>query len=84
MTKRILVTNDDGIHAEGIQRLEEAMLPLGEVTVVAPEREMSATSQSLSLNSPLRVHRVDARHFAVAGPAARATVPAIESGTGPI
>ena len=77
MTKRILVTNDDGIHAEGIQRLEEAMLPLGEVTVAAPEREMSATSQSLSLNSPLRVHRVDARHFAVAGTPADAVILAI-------
>jgi 5'-nucleotidase len=79
MTKRILVTNDDGIHAEGIQRLEEAMLPLGEVTVVAPEREMSATSQSLSLNSPLRVHRVDARHFAVAGTPADAVILAIHN-----
>jgi 5'-nucleotidase len=79
MTKRILVTNDDGIHAEGIQRLEEAMLPLGEVTVVAPEREMSATSQSLSLNSPLRVLRVDARHFAVAGTPADAVILAIHN-----
>ena len=77
MTKRILVTNDDGIHAEGIQRLEEAMLPLGEVTVAAPEREMSATSQSLSLHSPLRVSRVDDRHFAVAGPPADAVILAI-------
>jgi 5'-nucleotidase len=77
MAKRILVTNDDGIHAEGIQRLEEAMLPLGEVTVVAPEREMSATSQSLSLNSPLRVQRHDDRHFAVAGTPADAVILAI-------
>jgi 5'-nucleotidase len=77
MTKRILVTNDDGIQAEGIKRLEEAMLPLGEVTVVAPEREMSATSQSLSLNSPLRVHRVDAHHFSVAGTPADAVILAI-------
>jgi 5'/3'-nucleotidase len=77
MTQRILVTNDDGIQAEGIKRLEEAMLALGEVTVVAPEREMSATSQSLSLHTPLRVHRQDARHFAVSGTPADAVIVAI-------
>lgn len=77
MIKRILVTNDDGITAEGIKRLEEAMLPLGEVTVVAPDHEMSATSQSLSLHSPLRVDRVDSRHFAVSGTPADAVILAI-------
>jgi 5'/3'-nucleotidase len=77
MTRRILVTNDDGIRAEGLRALEEAMLPLGDVTVVAPEREMSATSQSLSLHSPLRVSRVDDRHFAVAGTPADAVILAI-------
>lgn len=77
MAKRILVTNDDGIRAEGIQRLEEAMLPLGEVAVVAPEREMSATSQSISLHSPLRATRVDDRHVAVAGTPADAVIFAI-------
>jgi 5'/3'-nucleotidase len=77
MTRRILVTNDDGIQAEGIKRLEEAVLPLGEVTVVAPEREMSATSQSLSLHSPLRVHRHDSRHFAVSGTPADGVILAI-------
>jgi 5'/3'-nucleotidase len=75
--KRILVTNDDGIQAEGIKRLEEAMLPLGDVTVVAPEREMSATSQSISLHSPLRVITFDDRHFAVAGTPADAVIVAI-------
>ncbi len=75
--KRILVTNDDGIQAEGIKRLEEAMLPLGDVTVVAPEREMSATSQSISLHFPLRVITFDDRHFAVAGTPADAVIVAI-------
>lgn len=75
--KRILVTNDDGIRAGGIRALEEAMLALGEVTVVAPEREMSATSQSISLHSPLRVSRLDGRHFAVAGTPADAVILAI-------
>jgi 5'/3'-nucleotidase len=77
MTWRILVTNDDGIHAEGIKRLEEAMTPLGEVTVVAPEREMSATSQSISLHSPLRATHFDDRHVAVAGTPADAVIFAI-------
>jgi 5'/3'-nucleotidase len=75
--KRILVTNDDGIHAEGIKRLEEALQGLGEVTVVAPEREMSATSQSISLHSPLRVGWFDDHHFAVAGTPADAVILAI-------
>lgn len=75
--KRILVTNDDGIHAPGLRALEEALRPLGEVTVVAPEREMSATSQSISLHSPLRAHALDERHFAVAGTPADAVILAI-------
>jgi len=75
--KRILVTNDDGIYAEGLKALEEVMAALGEVTVVAPEREMSATSQSISLHTPLRVTRIDDRHYAVAGTPADAVILAI-------
>jgi 5'-nucleotidase len=75
--KRILVTNDDGIHAEGLKALEQALLPLGEVSVVAPDREMSATSQSISVHTPLRVHAFDARHYAVTGTPADAVVLAI-------
>ena len=52
---RILVTNDDGYLAHGIQVLAEAARPLGEVYVVAPDREQSATSHSLTLHYPLRV-----------------------------
>jgi 5'-nucleotidase len=55
---RILVTNDDGYLAAGIQALAQAASPLGEVTVVAPDREQSATSHSLTLHYPLRVRRV--------------------------
>ncbi len=77
MAKRILVTNDDGIRAEGIKRLEAAMRPLGIVTVVAPEHEMSATSQSISLHSPLRASRTDDWHIAVAGSPADAVIFAI-------
>lgn len=77
MTKSILVTNDDGIFAEGLRALEEVLAPLGEVSVVAPEREMSGTSQSLTLHTPMRIRRVDDRHYAIAGTPADAVIVAI-------
>ncbi|HSJ07654.1 MAG TPA: 5'/3'-nucleotidase SurE [Longimicrobiales bacterium] len=52
---RILVTNDDGYLAGGIQALARAAADLGDVQVVAPDREQSATSHSLTLHYPLRV-----------------------------
>lgn len=52
---RILVTNDDGYLAHGIQVLSDAARELGTVDVVAPDREQSATSHSLTLHHPLRV-----------------------------
>ena len=76
-TKRILITNDDGIYAVGLKALENGLAPLGEVTVVAPDREMSATSQSISVHLPLRVHALDERHFAVTGTPADAVILAI-------
>jgi 5'-nucleotidase len=63
----ILVSNDDGIRAAGIRALEAALAPLGDVWVVAPDREQSAASHSLSLYRPLRVEKIDERHFAVDG-----------------
>ena len=63
----ILVSNDDGIRAPGIRALEAALSALGEVWVVAPDREQSAASHSLSLYRPLRVETIDDRHFAVDG-----------------
>lgn len=54
---RILVTNDDGYLAGGIQTLAKAAAELGDVNVVAPDREQSATSHSLTLHYPLRVRR---------------------------
>src|SRR3954468_3390353 len=51
---RLLISNDDGILAQGIECLIAAAEPLGEVTVVAPDREQSATSHSLTLHHPLR------------------------------
>ncbi len=63
----ILISNDDGIRAAGLRALEEALAPLGDLWVVAPDREQSAASHSLSLYRPLRVERIDERHFAVDG-----------------
>ncbi|MBE2251481.1 MAG: 5'/3'-nucleotidase SurE [Myxococcus sp.] len=64
---RILVSNDDGIHAAGLKALVEAMEPLGEVWVVAPQHEQSATSHSLSLHDPLRIQQVAERQYAIDG-----------------
>ena len=64
---RILVSNDDGIAAKGLLALVEAVTPLGEVWVVAPESEQSATSHALSLHRPLRVRKVKERWFSVDG-----------------
>ncbi|MCA9582092.1 MAG: 5'/3'-nucleotidase SurE [Myxococcales bacterium] len=50
----MLVSNDDGYDAAGIRALREAILPLGDVFVVAPEKEQSAKSHSLTLHRPLR------------------------------
>ena len=65
--KQILLTNDDGIQAPGLKALEESMGAIGEVTVVAPDSEMSGTSQSISAHAPLRVRQLDERHYAVSG-----------------
>lgn len=53
----ILVTNDDGITAPGIRALAKALQPLGRVTVVAPDRERSATGHAITVHQPLRVRR---------------------------
>ena len=53
----LLVTNDDGIHAPALQRLRESLASLGRVIVVAPDRDQSATSHSLTLHRPFRIHR---------------------------
>jgi 5'-nucleotidase len=55
---RILLTNDDGIHAEGLYALYEALKTENEVFIVAPEIEMSAVGHAITLNQPLRVRKV--------------------------
>ena len=65
---RILCTNDDGIHAPGLEVVEEIARALSEdVWIVAPELDQSGVSHSLSLNDPLRLREVGPRHFAVRG-----------------
>jgi 5'-nucleotidase len=64
---RILLTNDDGVRAHGLAELKSALASLGEVWVVAPEREQSATSHSLTLNDPLRVIQLEERVFSISG-----------------
>lgn len=65
---RILVTNDDGIHAEGLAVLEAIAAQLSDdVWVVAPETDQSGVAHSLSLSNPLRLRQIDKRRYAVAG-----------------
>jgi len=55
----ILVTNDDGVNAKGIQSLIECLLPLGDIFVVAPDGPRSAQSSALTVTTPLRVKKTD-------------------------
>lgn len=64
---RILCTNDDGYLAEGLRVLAEASRTIGEVSVVAPDREQSATSHSLTLHDPVRSRRASDGAFVVSG-----------------
>ena len=64
---RILVTNDDGVHSDGIRALADALRPLGEVTVVAPIQEASAIGHALTLQRPLRVEVIAPNIFAIDG-----------------
>ena len=65
---RILITNDDGIHAKGLDVLKTIALGLSpDVWTVAPETNQSGTSHSMTLHTPLRLRTVDDRTFAVAG-----------------
>ncbi|MDP2621728.1 MAG: 5'/3'-nucleotidase SurE [Hyphomicrobiales bacterium] len=65
---RILITNDDGIHAPGLTALENIARALSDdVWVVAPETDQSGAAHSLSLNDPLRIRAIAERHHAVRG-----------------
>jgi len=64
---KILVTNDDGVRAPGIRALAEALRGVGEVVVVAPDRERSAVGHALTLHHPLRATEIRPAIFAVDG-----------------
>ncbi len=57
---RILVTNDDGVHAPGLWAVAEALNDVGEVSVVAPDRDLSGMGTAVSLRTPVRVREVPA------------------------
>ena len=64
---KILVTNDDGIHAPGLIALADSLKTIGTVAVVAPDRERSAIGHALTLHHPLRAVKVGQNMFAVDG-----------------
>lgn len=64
---RILLSNDDGVHAKGIQVLQQALSQIAEVTTVGPDRNCSGASNSLTLINPLRVQQLDNGFLSVNG-----------------
>jgi 5'-nucleotidase len=67
MPMKILITNDDGVLSEGLRTLAQTMAALGDIFVVAPDRERSASAHSLTLHRPLRVEERGPRIYAVDG-----------------
>ncbi len=65
--KRILLTNDDGYFSDGINVLYRELKKAAEVCIVAPDREQSASSHSLTLDRPLRVHKLDSHRYSIDG-----------------
>ena len=65
--RRILITNDDGYYSDGIAALYKELSRKHDVFMVAPDREQSASSHSLTLKRPLRVYKIDRRRFAIDG-----------------
>jgi 5'-nucleotidase len=64
---RILLSNDDGVHAKGMQVLQQALSQIAEVTTVGPDRNCSGASNSLTLINPLRVQQMDNGFLSVNG-----------------
>lgn len=67
MSATILVTNDDGIHSDGLHALAESLAGLGRVVVVAPDREKSAASHALTLHRPVALRRIRKDVYTVDG-----------------
>lgn len=76
---RILCSNDDGVFAHGLDCLVRAASELGDVTVVAPDREQSATSHSLTLHHPVRPVQLEERRWQVDGTPTDCVMLAIEA-----
>ena len=77
---RILVTNDDGIHAEGLAVLERIARQLSDdVWVVAPETDQSGVAHSLSLSNPLRLREISEKRYAVQGTPTDCVIMAVRS-----
>ena len=80
MRPLVLVSNDDGYRSPGIRALRDALATWADVVVVAPENEQSATSHSLSLHRPLRIHEAEAGTFAIDGTPADSVYVALHAG----
>ena len=65
--KTILITNDDGIHSPGIEALQQALKGLGRTIVIAPDRDNSAVSHSLTMNRPLKVIHLKENIYTIDG-----------------
>ena len=65
--KKLLVTNDDGVFSEGVKLLGKMLSEIAEVVIVAPDREQSATSHSLTLHRPLRMRKIEDNVYSVDG-----------------
>src|ERR687884_315833 len=76
---RLLLTNDDGILAHGLECLRRAAQPLGEISIVAPDREQSAMSHSLTLHHPLRPISRGERRFQIDGTPTDCVMLAVEA-----
>jgi 5'-nucleotidase len=63
----ILITNDDGVESPGLKVLASALRPLGNCVIVAPDRDNSAASHSLTMNRPLKVTRIQEDYYSVDG-----------------
>lgn len=64
---KILISNDDGVHAPGIQALADELAEIAQVMVVAPDRNCSGASNSLTLTNPLRINSLDNGYISVNG-----------------
>lgn len=64
---RILISNDDGVHAKGIKVLAQELSKIAEIVIIAPDRNRSGASNSLSVQVPIRVYEIEPNRFSVVG-----------------